>query len=366
MSTLDVVLVVVRLAIGCWLLWSLPRLAAGTPAHDGVSVVVPARDEADQLPALLASLPDDVEVVVVDDGSTDGTAAVARAAGATVITAAPLPDGWVGKSWACAAGARAASGDRLVFVDADVRFAPGGLDRVLATLGDAGGLVSVQPFHEPGAPVEHLAALFNVVALAATDVASPLGGWAGSRGAFGPVLACLREDYERIGGHDAVRDRVLDDVSMADAFAGAGLPVTVRAGRSDVSFRMYPKGLGQIVEGFTKNLAAGAGAVRPVTVALVVLWLSLLVQAALAPVLAVVGGGLVDAAVLYAVVAAQVWWMARRVGRFGPLTALGFPVLLALFLAVFVRSVFDTARGSVSWRGRRLRTRPAGRGTPDR
>lgn len=360
MSALDLVLVAARLAVGAWLLWSLPRLRRGSApsAHRDVSVVVPARDEAEQLPALLASLPPDVEVVVVDDGSDDGTAEVARHLGATVRPAGPLPAGWVGKPWACAVGAASSTGDVLVFVDADVRFGPGGFDRVLGTLEQTDGLVSVQPFHVPGRPVEHLAALFNVVALAATDTGTPLGRWRGSRGAFGPVLACRRTHHEQVGGHDVVRDRVTEDVGLADAFRRRGLPVRVVAGGEDVSFRMYPRGLRQLVEGFTKNLAAGAAAARPVTVALVVAWLTLLVQAAVAPVRAALGTGAWAWALgLYVVVAAQVWWMARRVGRFGPRTALAFPALVAVFLAVFAASVVAAVRGSVSWRGRRVASR---------
>jgi len=352
-----VVLVGLRLAVGAWLLWSLPRLVRPSRPVDrsGVSVVVPARDEAEQLPALLGSLPRDVEVVVVDDDSTDATARVAGELGATVRSSAPLPPGWMGKPWACAVGAEAATGDRLVFVDADVRFAAGGFDGVVATLDETDGLVSVQPFHEPGSAVEHLAALCNVVALAATDTATPLGHRAGSRGAFGPVLACRRAHHERVGGHAAVRDRVNEDVGLAESFRGAGLDVRVVGGGGDVAFRMYPRGFGQLVEGFTKNLAAGAAAVRPVTVALVVAWITLLVQAAVAPVRAAVfGDGWPWALALYAVVAGQVWWMARRVGRFGPVTALAFPALLAVFLAVFARSVLGVVRGSVSWRGRRV------------
>lgn len=366
-DVVDIVLVVARLAIGVWLLWLLPRLApvarAGGVDRRAVSLVVPARDEAEQLPRLLASVPRDVEVVVVDDGSRDATAAVAEAHGARVVRGAEPPEGWVGKPWACAQGAEAASGSVLVFVDADVRFGPDGLDRVLATLVHRGGLVSVQPFHEPGTPVEHLAALFNVVAVAGTDLGSPLGRRAGVRGAFGPVLATRREDHDRAGGHRAVRSSVLDDVDLADAYRRAGLPVTVRAGGDAISFRMYPGGFRQLVEGFTKNLAAGAGSARPVTVALVVLWITVLVQAALAPALALLGigqgafGGLPAAAALYLVVSAQLWWMARRVGRFGPLTALALPLHVGVFLFVFTRSVVRGVQGSVSWRGRRIRTR---------
>ncbi len=360
MSAVDVGLVAVRLAIGCWLLWSLPRLARlGSFDLDRVSVVVPARNEAAQLPRLLRTLLGSrAEVVVVDDDSTDGTPSIAATHGATVVSSAPLPDGWAGKAWACEVGARAATREVLVFVDADVRFAAGALGRVLSTLEAGGGLVSVQPFHVPEGPSEKLAALFNIVAVAATDVATPLGRRRGARGAFGPVLACSRADHERIGGHAVAKASVVDDVAVADAFRAHDLPVHVLTGGDDVSFRMYPLGLGQLVEGFTKNLAAGAGRVRAVTASLVVAWLTLLVQAAVAPPRALLGQGSVSVALgLYVVVAAQVWWMARRVGRFGPVTALAFPLLLALFLAVFVRSVVATARGSVSWRGRRLATR---------
>lgn len=361
MSGVDAALVVVRLAVGVWLLWSVPRLARPPRAVDlsGVSVVVPARNEASALPALLESLPSAVQVVVVDDHSDDYTSAVARAGGAVVVESAPLPDGWTGKAWACEQGAERAAGSILVFVDADVRFGPGGLEAVVAELRDRGGLVSVQPFHRPGRWVEHLAALFNVIGFAGTDAGSPLGRGRGTRGAFGPVLATSRADHRRVGRHESVRASIVDDVALAERYRDESLPVTIVGGHDDVSFRMYPEGLGQLVEGFTKNLAAGARSVRLVTTALVVAWLTLLVQAAVAPArAAAVGDALLVPAALYLAVALQVWWMARRLGRFSPLVAATFPVSLLLFLGVFVRSVVAAARGSVSWRGRRVSLRP--------
>lgn len=361
MSAVDVALVFVRLAIGCWLLWAVPTVGRRARADlDDVSVVVPARDETDSLPHLLASLPAAVEVIVVDDDSSDGTAAIAAAGGAEVVRSAPLPEGWIGKSWACEQGAAAATGDTLVFVDADVRFAADGLDLLVAEHGVRGGLVSVQPFHEPERPVEHLAAIFNIVGFAGTDAATPLGRRRGGRGAFGPALATSRADYERVGRHEAIGSSVVDDVTLAHAFRSAGLPVSILAGGDAVSFRMYPEGARQMVEGFTKNLAAGVRGVRLTTTLLVAAWMTLLVQATVAPIRAAVAldaSAAAVAALLYVTVAVQVWWMARKLGRFNGWVAATFPVSLALFFVVFVRSVVATARGSVSWRGRRVSTR---------
>ena len=100
---------------------------ASWPAGDGITVVVPARDEAARIGPLLAAVvgaPGVAEVIVVDDESTDGTADVARSGGATVLTGEPLPAGWGGKAWALQQGLDAASGDWVVFLDADTRPSP--------------------------------------------------------------------------------------------------------------------------------------------------------------------------------------------------------------------------------------------------
>ncbi len=365
MSSVDVVLVLVRLLIGCWLLWSVPvltgrRSRTAAADHDDVSVVIPARDESETVPHLLRSLPDDIEVLVVDDHSSDGTAEVAASSGARVIRSAALPEGWTGKAWACAQGATAATGARLVFVDADVRFAAGGLWAVVDALDRVGGLVSVQPFHRPERPVEALAAIFNIVAVAGTDAATPLGRRRGARGAFGPVLATNRTDYDLVGRHESVRASIVDDVALAARYREHDRPVTVLGGGALASLRMYPQGLAQLGEGFTKNLAAGVRGVRVATTLLVAAWLTLLVQASVSPVRTALerdGAGFAVAVGIYALVAAQFWWMARQVGRFSAWVAAAFPMSVVLFLAVFARSVVAAMRGRVSWRGRRVPTR---------
>src|SRR3546814_9684101 len=144
----------------------------------------------------------------------------------------------------------------------------------------------------------------------------------------------------RVGGHAVARASVIDDVALADAFGAHDLPLRVLAGGDDVAFRMYPLGVGQLVEGFTKNLAAGAAHIRALTGVLVVAWLTLLVQATVAPVRALLGGADIwTAAALYGVVAAQVWSMARKVGRFGTPQALSFPPPLAVLPTPAARPV---------------------------
>ena len=317
-------------------------------------MIVPARNEAANLARLLPTLIGDestgVEVVVVDDGSADATAQVARDLGARVVQAPPLPPGWTGKTWACASGAGATGGDVVAFVDADVRVERDGVERVLAVQEDVAGLVSVAPFHAVERPYERASAFFNLVAMMGTDAFAVWRDRVAPAGAFGPCLVLDRVTYEAAGGHEAVRAEVLDDVELCRAVRAAGAAVRCWGGHGAVVVRMYPDGMAQLVEGWTKNIAGGAGRTRPLTLVLVSAWLSGCITAAAAPLLLGWAG-----LALYAAYALQVHVHLRRIGSFGVLTALLFPLPLVFFLAVFARSLVLThLRRRVSWRGRSI------------
>ena len=344
MSAWDTISVVARLLAGAWLLARVARPRATRPRLS-CSIVIPARDEATSLPALLESLrpqlrPGD-QLIVVDDDSADATADLASRGGAAVVAAPPLPQAWTGKTWACATGARVATNDTLVFLDADVTVEAGGLDRVLGERGD--GLLSVQPFHRTVRPYERLSLFFNIVAMMGTDAFTPLGPRVPPSGAFGPCLVTSRADYDAVGGHAAVKSAVLEDVELAERYRQRGLPVRCLGGRGALSFRMYPNGLLQLVEGWSKNLAGGASKTRLLTLLLVVAWISLCIQAPWY-------GWWV-----YAAVVAELAWMVRRVGRFGVVSVLAYPIPLLAFLVVFVRSAYvGLVRRRVTWKGREI------------
>jgi 4,4'-diaponeurosporenoate glycosyltransferase len=382
-SPLQLVLVGLGLAGGTWLLATIPRVrplgratgpdAAGPAAR--VSVVVPARDEAATLPRLLGSLralaPAPHEVIVVDDGSTDGTADVAQAHGATVLVAPEPPDGWVGKPWACRVGAAAATGDHLLFLDADTWLAPDALPRLLAEHAEHGGLLSVAPSHETQRPYEQLSVTFNLAGVMGPGLWSP---WrtrpsrrATASAAFGPCLLTTVADHRAAGGHDAVRSAVIEDVALARAYRATGLPVRCIAGGDAVGFRMYPAGVRQLVEGWSKNIAGGVGDVgagAPLALLATVAWVLACTSVGaegLGDTVRWATGGSAPAvpAAMWALVTAQWWWMLRRLGRFQPWAAVAFVVPLAAFLAVFARSAVQTyARRQVTWRGRAI---PLGR-----
>jgi 4,4'-diaponeurosporenoate glycosyltransferase len=356
--------------VGFFLLWKIPRCrpAPGHPGPARLSLIIPARNEERTLPVLLASLasqePAADEIVVVDDGSEDATAVVAARGGARVVAAGPKPEDWIGKSWACWKGAQAAAGDLLVFLDADTALGPGGLATLAGTHGDDGGLVGVQPYHAIRRPYEALAAVFNIVVMAGMNCFSPLGRRLAPAGSFGPCMVCSRAEYFAAGGHAAVKDAIVEDLALGRLFQAAGLPVSCYGGRGTISFRMYPDGLRSLVEGFTKNMAIGASEMRRGFRALIVLWLIgatacvISAGASLLPPLAIFRP---MEGIFYALYAAQMYWMLRRIGSFGPLTALLFPLPLAFFHVVFFRSTrMVRGRNIVTWKGRSIATHGKG------
>ncbi|MFZ9850562.1 MAG: glycosyltransferase [Vulcanococcus sp.] len=358
--------VLVRWLLGWVLARRLPPLPLerlqGSPR---VSVLIPARNEEATLPHLLAALArqriQPLEVLVIDDHSSDRTAAIAQAAASPtlpirVIQPPPLAAGWCGKTWALHHGVQASAGEVLVFLDADTEPEPAFLESLVAQQQRLGGLVSVQPFHRTERPYEQLSVLFNLVGL----LAVPLGERCGV--AFGPAMASSRADYGRSGGHAAVAGRVVEDWFLAHCYEQAGLPVSAFIGQGQIAYRMYPGGLRDLVIGFDKNFATAAAEVHWPWMLAVVLWLSGLFWAAWCLPASLLGWPMLgdrslwSTGAVYGAFALQLAWISRRVGRF-PWIPLIFPVPVLFFLAVFLLAILNLERGEVQWKGRSVRTR---------
>lgn len=341
------------LPVAAVLLWTagfllLPRLrgCGGSvmpkcpAAAETLSIIIPARNEEHNLPKLLESIAAQPlrprEVLVVDDGSTDQSAALARQLGATVIESADLPDGWRGKTWACHQGAQAASGGLLMFMDADTWFEPGGLARVLASYD--GGAFSLLPYHALRRLYENLSLFFNFSMSAGTV----------PDGLAGQFLLVRRADYQKAGGHESVRGRVLENFRMAEGFRAAGIPVRSANGRNTLSFRMYPNGLASLIEGWTKGFASGAGKTPPHILMLVVAWMTGLM---LPPLGLVLGGEWKLWLWIYLLCAGQVAWFARKLGSFHRACLLFYPLPLMFFFSLFGWSALRSGK-KVTWKGR--------------
>lgn len=335
-----------------------------------ISVVIPARNEEKSLPALLDSLElqtmQPAEVIIVDDQSEDRTASIAERSFTRVIPAGDHPEGWLGKPWAIHNGANASVGELLLFLDADVRLRHNALEMLgramLAVSPDwreRSTALSVQPYHRTLRYRERLALLFNILVFvgAARRVRGLLLNMRGSC-CFGPCILCDRQAYESFGGHEAVRRSILDDMDLGEQLRQAGSHVVSFSGRGVIEFRMYPGGVRDLLNGFTKNILLGARRSGGWLKVLAVLWITGLMAAPLF--MAITGASglipeLVVSSVFYIFFAIQLAAAGHRLGRFGPLPGLLYPIHLLVFLAVLLRaSVLAVTGRNVQWKGRTL------------
>lgn len=332
-----------------------------------VSIIIPARNEEFRLPMLLESLASQEvaadEIIVVDDHSTDDTIAVARRYGVRLIKAPELPAGWMGKPWACWNGALASTGDTLIFLDADTWLLPRGIARLVAEHKRLGGLLSVQPFHVTEEPYERLSAIFNISLMMSMNIFTPLGRLLRPDGAFGPCMVFSRDDYFTTGGHREVSGAILEDFFLGKLFAKKGLAVNCIAGRGTISFRMYPEGFGQMVAGWSKTFGSGSIGTAVPTLGLIIFWMAGAFAATGLPVLALAMDPpespltIAFAASLYVAYAFQFYWMLRRIGEFGGLTAALYFIPLYFYAIIFARSlVLMVFVRRISWKGREVAT----------
>jgi chlorobactene glucosyltransferase len=334
-----------------------------------VSVLVPARNEILNIQACVASLLaqdyPSFEVIVLDDHSTDGTLPVLKQAAQAdprlrILDGRRLPRGWLGKHWACHQLHQASTGELLLFTDADTRHAPNMLrDSVSALLAEKSDLVTAFPYEETMTWGELLTVpviSFGIFSFLPIYMVRFLG-WPSLSVTIGQFMLFRREAFEAIGGYEAVRDHLVDDVSLGRRILENGFEWRLLDGTRHVTCRMYHS-FSEVVEGFSKNVFAFFDyRILPFLITLGVVGY-VFIEPPLSLISRWVGHPLsafpTGLAVVAVIESFLLWQIAYRRFRFPTYMVFFYPLSMAIFILIGLRSMTLTLTGNASWKNRSL------------
>ena len=368
------------LPVAPWLLpfLTLPRLTGRTPnlsdapvaGGELVSVIVPARNEAATIRTLLSSLLatrySPVEIVVVDDRSSDDTATLVSTIAdprLRLLRGEELPQGWYGKPWACYQGFRAAQGSLLLFTDADTHHHPELLGRAVGALSHEGaGLVTVSPLQRCVTFWERVVMpqIWFLLALRYHPPAVNRARQERDVIANGQFILTTREAYEWVGTHKVVSHEVAEDLALAQAYLRRGCKLHFAFAERLMETRMY-QNLAQLIEGWSKNIYLGGRRSfpgQPLLQALVPLMLIGAMLFWLAPPILllcsifIVGLRELAGAAIMASLASTLFWMLMcRQMQIPAIYGAGYALGALMALYIVARSTWRGGR-RVEWRGR--------------
>lgn len=338
-----------------------PRLRASDPVSTPlVSVLIPARNEsaviATTVKSFLAQTYPSFELLVLDDQSTDDTDKLALQAAAgdsrlRLLYGQPLPQGWIGKSWACHQLVQQARGEIIIFTDADTLWHPQALASLVAHQQSTNAdLLTIWPTQITHTwPERVIVPLMMMVIMGYLPVLmthySPFSIFAAANG---QCMAWRRNAYQRIGGHTLVSHNVLDDVTLARAAKRHGLRLRMADGNHLIACRMYDSWL-TVRNGFAKNILAGYGNSVPFLLfGALFHWLIFL-----SPYLLLLGPhaplALLNLALGLALRAISAWYTHQRV-----VDALTLPLGVLLMTRIAWQSIRWHYDGGVIWKDRRI------------
>jgi hypothetical protein len=340
--------------INTWLYRRPPKQSGQVPP---VSVLIPARNEGRSIRAAIDSVlftrGVEFELIILDDHSTDQTAAIVQAAAACdsrvrLIESAPLPSGWSGKQFACYQLALAARHDLLLFVDADVRLAPDAIPRLVEFIEQSkADLISGVPRQKTGTTLETLVIpLVHFLLLGYLPFAGMRmfrhPAWAAG---CGQLFLARRSPYEMFGGHAAIRESMHDGITLPRAFRRAGFRTDLCDATDLATCRMYHTGR-ELWTGLAKNAHEGLGSPKNI-----VPWTTILIGGQVLPWLMLTVAPLSSA---FAIAAGYSMRLDSAVRfRQSWLGALLHPVGVLLLVAIQLGALIRRAVGwPVGWKGR--------------
>lgn len=361
--------------ISCaWWLWVALNWAVGARRMTGLgdqpvpdpallpslTVVIPARDEAAvitrSLATVLEGLPPGGEAILVDDRSRDGTGEIARGLASTddrlrVITVEEVPDRWLGKNHALEVGAEAATGEWLLFTDADVHFGEDCMARALGFAQREGldHLVAAPEMRTVGFWERTFEPFFIILLLTRLRVWRVNNPRSGSYFGVGAFNLVRRDSYAAAGGHEALKDEVIDDLILGRNLRRTGARQGIVGGRGYLWVR-WNIGLAGLVRGVEKNAYAAFGYNPLKVVAGCIGLLSVTALPALAP--TVLDGWRIIPGIGVWLAQALLYRMARSFTDAPWFYFLTFPLAAILIVYSIIRSaVLYHVRGGVVWRG---------------
>lgn len=319
----------------------------GKEKTPSLTVIIPARNEERNIGKLLHSLvvqPIEIEIIVVNDGSSDRTKEVAQQFNVIIIDNDILPIGWLGKSWACWKGAMAANGELLLFVDCDTWFEGNGVLKLMNTYtsDNKRSVISIQPYHYMESWKEKFSAIFHLIVVASTQGSALYTSVV--KGGFGQCLLCSREEYFLYGGHQSIKGEVVENLAFVQKVAAEGKEVKVFLGKGIINMRMYDEHWRNIINGWAKSIFKGAKTVSRGTLILIVLWV-----ASLYSVLISMNSW------YYFMYVGLLYYVLRNIGNMTIWDTLLWPLHFFFFLGVFVYSFIQNVFFKRSiWKGRNI------------
>ena len=365
----------ILLAPAIWLILGRPRFLpiakveisseeASDRLSSSISIIIPARNEQSNIVNLLESINKQTllaaEVIVVDDHSSDKTASIASSLGARVISSDSLPDGWMGKPWACQQGAESADQRNwLLFLDADLTLEAEAIASLQKLANTSRGVHSVCPYHKTKKPYEQLSAFFNVLMLAGVNAFGSRQSSSEQSALFGQCMMISAEQYQQVNGHNAVKNKTLENFHLAKELHRLNISCSCYLGKGVINMRMFPTGLRELWQSWKKGFSGAASHTSGNTLFISSLWITgmMFTIVCLIVLLSTQYSSLfaIFTTAAYIIHSLQCFIIFKLAGQFSLWNALLFPISLLFYQVLFFSSVIDKKRGkSTHWKGRKI------------